>query len=158
MGTKSKTGVGDSPINAKAERAATKTTQIHVPMAVGRLLDTNVPGPDISKRSAGQILTLPCGAQLALDHRGHAILYRAPQALSVPSCARITLDEAAAALDELAERLSTVERALLENLRESAGATDHRPHTDMVCAEVRDQDLQDRLADGVTGESVADSG
>lgn len=139
------------------------TRRVVVPPKVGRILDANIPTARDPLGGTGKLVVLPCGVQLAFDSRGSLVLCRTPSTFGLTSCPRITLDEAAAALDGLAQRLQAVERMGLEILGEGPDTKDPTLYTNMVRAEVRDQDLaaampgQDQLrSDGDTPTDVDD--
>jgi len=131
-----------------------------VPNAMGHLLDADVPTSDIRKRCAGKMVTLPCGVQLAFDGDGRYLRGRAPRTFSLASCPRITLDEAAAALDELDERLQALEGMVLANDGEGVDRSVSSERPAVVRTEIRDEVAQRFMVDGAhattddAGESV----
>jgi len=128
--------------------------RIVAPMPMGRLLD-----PDVSQANAQcvgreeRMVPFPCGVVIFTTRDGRIVRARAPQRLSVSSCARITLDAAADAIESLQERVAQLEELVLANNGEGAVASRAGPNLRVVRHEVCDEDASERALDDGTSEA-----
>jgi len=139
-----------------SDRKREEARRVVVPSELGRVLDANVSGEGFGVRRTGKLATLPCGVQQAFDSDGRYVGSRAPSHFSFASCPRLTLDAAADALDELAKRVSTLERALVAISRKSIDPSDPPHDLVLVCREVRQQAAEGRVAEWDRGSAVGD--
>ncbi len=122
---------------------------------MGRLLNTDLQKPAHGKRRRHAHVVLPCGAQLVIDLRHGAVLYRAPREYSIASCPRLTIDEVCAQLDRSAEslqemerRMETLEGMVMADSGKSVIPPCHEQRSGPVRSEIRDEEGQRYLLDG----------